>query len=111
VLQFYTRDRYGIVNSVQAAFAMASYGPPAVVIGTDTRAHMSEQFQLDNAFVASVVSYTLNQHVHLLRDESESYATSFESLRQDAEVRYLSLLKNAIHSRIPQSQSNRERSD
>jgi hypothetical protein len=41
-LRIYARARYGLVNRVHAAFAMASFGRLAAVIGNDSRAHMAE---------------------------------------------------------------------
>ena len=41
-LRTYARARYGLVNRVHAAFAMASFGRLAAVIGNDSRSHMAE---------------------------------------------------------------------
>ena len=41
-LPFYSKARFGIGNRVHGAFAMASFGRPSLVVGTDSRAHMVE---------------------------------------------------------------------
>ncbi len=37
-LRFYSRAKFGILNRVHGAFAMASFGRPSIVIGNDSRA-------------------------------------------------------------------------
>lgn len=99
VLRFYARARFGIVNRVHAAFALASYGRPAFVIGTDTRAHMTEQIQLESAFVGDVDLATLNGQVETLRAKSKTYPDTFAALWNEAERRYLELLEEALRPR------------
>jgi hypothetical protein len=46
-LRLYSRARFGIVNRVHAAFAMAGFGRPSFVIGTDSRARMAKRSDCD----------------------------------------------------------------
>lgn len=96
VLQFYSRARFGIVNRVHAAFAIASYGRPSLVIGTDTRAKMAEMIGLKSIFVSDATLDLLEDAVGTLDSNVESYEQHFLGLREDAEACYRELLKSAL---------------
>jgi Polysaccharide pyruvyl transferase len=95
-LEFYSKAAFGLVNRVHAGFAIASFGRPAVIVGTDTRAQMAGVIGLQDYFVGDVTAAQLRDDMLRFEREAGEHARSFESLREMAEQRYLSLLREAL---------------
>ena len=53
-IKFYSNAKAGIVNRVHGGFIMAAYGIPSIVIGSDSRAKMTEMLNLPNYFVEDI---------------------------------------------------------
>ena len=87
-LEMYSRARLGIMNRVHGAFALASFGRPSFVIGTDSRAEMSSQIGLRHAFVATVTTAQLISEFERLAASLSDYERQFEAIRGRAEAAY-----------------------
>lgn len=96
VLAFYAGAKYGIINRVHGAFAIASYGRPAVVIGSDSRAQMAEMIGLKCRFVSDVTVEALDSDQNELERRRNEYPGAFANLYEAAEASYLSLLGEAL---------------
>jgi hypothetical protein len=96
ILEFYSGAKYGIVNRVHAAFAIASYGRPALVIGTDSRARMAENIGLKSLFVSDATVNGLEEEQERLLGEAADYEHFFLNLAAQTESQYHSLLACAL---------------
>lgn len=93
-IKFYAAARFGIVNRVHAAFMLASFGKPAAVIGTDTRALMISNLGLPSYFVENITD--VDAIVEDVAAREHSYAEEAEAVRATARAEYVALLKEAI---------------
>ncbi len=91
-LKMYARARFGIMNRVHGALAIASFGRPAFVVGTDTRAHMVEEVGLRHAFVEDVDVDRLKTEFSRLQGDADTYAERFSKFKRRAREGYLSEL-------------------
>lgn len=95
VLRFYSRASHGILNRVHGAFALASFGRPSLVIGTDSRARMTDQIGLRSVFVSNVsVPLLLEADEELGR--RTDYKETFVHLAARARSEYERLLGEAL---------------
>lgn len=93
-LKFYAQAKFGVVNRVHAAFAIASFGRPSFVIGNDSRARMVEEIGLRHTFVAMAsIERLLSEFERLLR-EVRRYPEKFSSIRKRAYKDYMSIVSN-----------------
>jgi hypothetical protein len=92
-LQFFAGAKYGIFNRVHAAFALASFGRPSFVIGSDSRARMSEMIGLKSAFVDEVTPSMLLGELERLGHSWNDYKSELAAIQAGAEGAYLGLLR------------------
>jgi hypothetical protein len=92
-LKFYARSSCGVVNRVHAAFAMAGFGRPSIVIGSDSRARMSEQIALKSFFVSDVNAQILLQEFKKLSLAARSYVDILGIIKEQARKDYLELFE------------------
>jgi polysaccharide pyruvyl transferase WcaK-like protein len=92
-LEFYSRAKFFMGCRVHGAYATASFGRPAFIIGTDTRARMAEEISLNYAFVNDVDSHYLEEIYHNLEKQCDSYPDQFIAIRKKALNNYLNTLK------------------
>jgi hypothetical protein len=90
-LRIYAQASCGVVNRVHAAFAMASFGRPALVIGNDSRARMTEIIGLPNMHVRDATLSRLQTEFEALRSGTSAHAVRLLRLCDDAETAYLRL--------------------
>jgi polysaccharide pyruvyl transferase WcaK-like protein len=91
-LQFYSSARFYVGCRVHGAYATASFGRPAFVIGTDTRARMLAEIGLDYAFVEDVTAQVLMDVCDDLDDQRDEYQTTFQEIKDDAFDAYMDAL-------------------
>ena len=91
-LKFYARCKLGIMNRVHGAFAIASFGRPSFIVGTDTRARMVEEISLKHAFVNDITVEQLLQEFDWLIMYSEDYQERFREIKNNAYKAYLDVL-------------------
>lgn len=92
-LDIYAGARCGVVNRVHAAFALASVGKPALVVGNDSRARMCEEIGVRSIFVADAnveMLLDVTEDLVLQRDEFQTKALElkravFEGYRERLE--------------------------
>jgi hypothetical protein len=87
-LTLYAHAACGVVNRVHSAFAMASFGRPAFVIGTDTRVRMAEQINLPYEFVENVDLARLLDEYEALEAAIDDYADYIEKIKKNAASNY-----------------------
>ena len=97
-LKFYASARFGIMNRVHGAFAIASLGKPAVVIGTDSRAEMTSMIGLRSTFVSNATREWLDLQVELLEKEVDGFPAEMARRKAEAERNYLRLLSTKPNS-------------
>lgn len=95
-LEFYSNASWGIVNRVHAAFAMASFGKPAYIIGNDTRALMIENLQLKSFFVEDISKIDLEEMVGEVRLTCKGYPDVISSIRSSALTTYINQIKKLL---------------
>ena len=96
ILHFYRSARYGVMNRVHGAFAIANYGRPSIIIGADSRARMAEMIGLESIFVGDADVDTLTDGVARLEASVDGYARKFELIKKNARDAYISLLRSTI---------------
>ena len=97
-MRFYSRAKFGILNRVHAAFMMASFGKPAVVIGTDSRARMIETLNLPSVFVEDVAGIGAESILDLARSRVASYSEEVEDIRAYARSAYTSAIARSLEN-------------
>lgn len=91
-LPFYSKARFGIGNRVHGAFAMASFGRPSLVVGTDSRAHMVEMIGLQHRYLNDISAGEALNHAQRLESSREAFARQMISLRETTRKEYLEAL-------------------
>jgi hypothetical protein len=102
-LDFYSRAKFFVGCRVHGAFATASFGRPAFVIGNDTRASMVKEIGLDHIFVKEIDSESLVDAYHMTNDKFEKYSSEFINIRNRALADYLKAIlpvRELIHTKI-----------
>lgn len=95
-LDFYSRAKFYIGCRVHGAYATASFGRPAFVIGTDTRAKMTKEIGLENAFVNEVDEDMLTEVSEKLESYSNTYKSRFESIKSEAFDKYRDAISRIV---------------
>ncbi|MCK9613966.1 MAG: polysaccharide pyruvyl transferase family protein [Candidatus Omnitrophica bacterium] len=92
-LRFYAQAKCGVVNRVHAAFAIAGFGRPSFVIGSDSRIRMVEEIGLRHAFVSEVdAKKLLAEFEHLLK-EGKKYQEAILGTKRQAYQDYMAALE------------------
>lgn len=95
-MNFYARAKWGVLNRVHGAFMMASFGRPAAVIGSDSRARMIENLNLKSYFVGDVAAAGLENIVESARSRCPDYAEESDAIRTRAKGAYLDELQAVL---------------
>jgi hypothetical protein len=95
-LETYSRARWGILNRVHGAFAMASLGKPAAVVGADSRARMASLLDLPEIFVNDASDEWLDAAAQTLESRIDSFPTQMAALKASAARDYEALLRGAL---------------
>jgi hypothetical protein len=95
-LKFFANAKYGIFNRVHAAFALASFGRPSLVIGNDSRSRMCDMIGLKSVFVDEVTTPILFKEFEQLGNTWTDYEPIIRTTQIDAETAYLKLLREAL---------------
>jgi hypothetical protein len=99
-LKFYAHAKYGIFNRVHAALALASFGRPSLVVGSDSRASMCETVGLKSVFVDDATLAVLIEEFQRLGQTWPGYSPVLGKLQLEAEHTYLELLKEPLRKII-----------
>lgn len=91
-MKFYSKAKFGIMNRVHGAFLIASYGKPAIVIGTDSRARMAEEIGLKHYFVNDVNYELLNKEYEFLKKGADNFSERFKAIKEKAFNDYMKAL-------------------
>jgi len=83
-IKFYSKSKFGIMNRVHGAFAIASFGRPSFIIGTDTRARMSEEIGLKHEFIDKVDLARLLEEYEFLKAGADNYEERFRVIKKKA---------------------------
>ena len=95
-LRFFSAAKFGIFNRVHAAFALASFGRPSFVTGTDSRARMCDMIGLESGYVDEVSSQKLLEEAERLEASWKEYNCAIEAIKVGAEVDYLRSIRTAL---------------
>lgn len=97
-MKFYARAKFGIVNRVHAAFLMAAFGKPSVVIGNDTRALMTREIGLQSLFVNDADTEMLLAHYETLKSNANTYTEKIAGIKNKARTDYMNVLCSCYDS-------------
>jgi hypothetical protein len=93
-LDFYSKAQCFIGNRVHGAYAVASFGRPAIVIGNDTRAHMMELVGMSSIFVNNAsVELLLSCYKNMIKD-FDSYFDKIQIIKKNAFESYMEVLSS-----------------
>jgi hypothetical protein len=92
-LRFFSSIRYGIFNRVHAAFALASFGRPSFVVGSDSRARMCSNLGLRHCFITEATPERLSTELAELEQMWQQFSGQMQLVQTKAEAAYLDLLK------------------
>ena len=95
-LRFYAKAHWGLMNRVHGAFALASLGKPAAVVGSDSRAKMASVIGVPAVFVNDATPAWLQKQATCLPERTTVFAKEMATLKSESERRYLQLLKAAL---------------
>ena len=104
-LAFYSRVRCYIGSRVHGALAAASFGHPAFVVGSDSRATMGEEMHISSGFVSDMSVRRLMEEFERLKRSEEEFAALSVQLREHVRSGYMNVL-DGIENRV----SSRQRS-
>ncbi|RKY03942.1 MAG: polysaccharide pyruvyl transferase family protein [Spirochaetes bacterium] len=93
-LNFYAHAKCGVVNRLHSAFAIASFGRPSFIIGTDSRTRMAEEIGLHHAFVPEVSASRLLDEFEYMLKKGKEYQEMFFSIKSQAYKDYMSVLES-----------------
>ncbi len=97
-LRVYSKARCGVLNRVHGAFAMASFGRPALVVGNDSRARMMEVIGLPAMSVAGATLGKVFDALAALNAEAPAHEERLARLCAESEARYCELLEASLAS-------------
>jgi hypothetical protein len=95
-MRFYAKAKWGIMNRVHGAFMMASFGKPAAVIGSDSRAKMIENLSLSSYYVNDVERVGVGALIDQVRSRCDSYPDEIEEIRRDSRCAYENELRAVL---------------
>ena len=95
-LRLYSSARFAVVNRVHAAVAMAGYGRPSVVVGSDTRAHMAHVLGLPTYFVNEASHDVVLQNVQSFVSQPEAWSVRLTQIKTEARKSYTRLLSSCL---------------
>ena len=91
-MKFYSKAKFGIVNRVHAAFMLASFGKPSIVIGNDSRAKMASAIGLNNYFVNDVNYGLLMDQYDYLNKGADGFYDRFDIIKEKSFNDYMEAL-------------------
>lgn len=99
-IKFYAHSLCGVVNRIHSAFAIASFGRPSLVIGSDTRATMAEEIGLHHIFVSDATPARLQAEFEILCEQIKEYHRRIFNIKQTAERKYLLTITSGQRSMV-----------
>jgi len=92
-LQFFAGAKFGIVNRIHGALAMASFGKPALVIGSDTRTQMIKEIGLPVLYVNDADEESLFDGYRALNALKNTFPGYMKEIKAKALHEYMNALK------------------
>ena len=96
-LRLYSKARWGILNRVHGAFALASLGKPAAVIGSDSRARMVAELGLPEIFVNQATDEWLENTAQQLESQVDVFPSQMAALKESVLTAYCGHVKRALN--------------
>ena len=93
-IKFYSKAKFGVVNRVHGGFLIGSYGRPALIIGSDTRARMSSEIGLTNYYVNDINIDILMEEYNKLSKGNDNFVKRFELIKSKAKQDYMESLRS-----------------
>jgi len=94
-IKFFASIKYGIFNRVHASFALASFGRPSFVIGSDSRALMVKRLGLNHCYIGEATADLLVAEAARLA-KVEGYAMQMSVLQKMTKQAYLEQLEPIV---------------
>lgn len=87
-LKVYAGAKYGVVNRIHAAYAMAAFGKPSVVIGNDSRTRMIDLLDLERIYVNDAEVDLLLDKIEEMRKIVPLFAEKSRAIKQQTFEEY-----------------------
>lgn len=91
-LQFYAGAKFGIVNRIHGALAMASFGKPSLVVGSDTRTQMIKEIGLPILYVNDADEESLFAGYQTLYALKRTFPERMKEIKTNAFLEYMNVL-------------------
>lgn len=101
-LKMYAKARFGVLNRVHGAIALAGMGRPSVIIGNDTRALMGELLELPTYFVNDARTETILEHCSNFESENATWSHRLFEIKKTSRITYLQLLGHSLGNLLGQ---------
>ena len=95
-LDLFSSVKFGVFNRVHAAFALASLGRPSFVVGSDSRARMTDQIGLKNSWVGDIDSQRLVVEFESMQQTWPAFEAKMQEQLSQIEATYLDLLRGVM---------------
>ncbi len=95
-IKFYSRAKWGILNRVHGAFMLASFGKPAAVIGSDSRARMIENLKLPSYYVNDVPTIGVDTIIDAVLSKTKNYHEEIQQISTTAQQNYFNELSTHL---------------
>jgi len=95
-LELYSGARWGLLNRVHGCFALASFGKPSAVVGSDSRAKMVGLLGMPEIFVNDVTHEWMERTVNELEDNAANFPGKMRLLKEEAAAKYDALIRIAL---------------
>ncbi len=95
-LKIYARAKYGLVNRIHAAYALAAFGKPSVVIGNDSRTRMIDLLGLERIFVNDATVDLLMHKIEKMQQNVSNFAEQSNMIKREARQQYAKVLSTLL---------------
>jgi hypothetical protein len=95
-LNIYAGAKYGLVNRIHGAYALASFGKPSIVVGNDSRARMADEIGVERLYVNDVESQILLDAIDRMQRDASQFAEKSQSIKRDTLKKYEHLLESIL---------------
>jgi len=92
-LHLYAKAKMGIMNRIHGGFPIASFGKPAIIIGTDTRIKMTDLIGIPHRFVNEADFPFLKATYHDFLGQYGQFKANMQAVKETAKAAYLQLLE------------------
>ena len=90
------KSKFGILNRLHAAVALASVGVPCIAIGNDTRLFMTKYIGIPIYDVSEISSTLILKETELMSNNTTEFKERINTLKNSTYTQYINILKDII---------------